>query len=129
MRRSTRLPAETVSALHGMAALNNHGRSPNPEARLTRVGPLPNGRLALGADPPCNGHHRHGNGRAESVMMESDAPEPEPSRPQAANDNGASPASIDARILTIARALGRQIAREQLRKMPAANDNGPGRKR
>ena len=72
---------------------------------------------------------RHGNGRAESVMMENDAPEPEPPRPRAANDNGASPAPIDARILTIARALGRQIAREQLRKISAANDNDPAQKR
>ncbi len=62
-------------------------------------------------------------------MTENDAPEPEPPRPQAVNDSGASPASIDARILTIARALGRQIAREQLRRMPAANDNDPARKR
>ena len=70
------------------------------------------------------------NGQAESVMMENDAPEPEPPGPKAANDNnGSSAASIDARILTIARALGRQIAREQLRKTPAANDNDPGRKR
>jgi hypothetical protein len=58
-------------------------------------------------------------------MMENDAPEPEPPQPQAANDNGASSAPIDARILTIARALGRQIAREQLRKISAANDNDP----
>jgi hypothetical protein len=72
---------------------------------------------------------RHDNGRAESVMMENDASEPEPSRPQAANDNGASPASIDARILAIARALGRQIAREQLKKIAAANDNDPAQKR
>jgi hypothetical protein len=62
-------------------------------------------------------------------MMENDASESEPSRPQAANDNGASPASIDARILTIARALGRQIAREQLKKIAAANDNDPAQKR
>jgi antitoxin VapB len=49
-------------------------------------------------------------------MIENDAPEARPPRPQAANDNdGASAAPIDARILTIARALGRQIAREQLR--------------
>ncbi|HEX5997904.1 MAG TPA: hypothetical protein VFZ16_00685 [Hyphomicrobiaceae bacterium] len=57
-------------------------------------------------------------------MMENDAPGREPFRPQAANDNkGASAAPIDARILTIARALGRQIAREQLKRMRAANDN------
>jgi acyl-CoA thioester hydrolase len=58
-RRSTCLPAETASALHGMAALNNHGRSPNPEAfeRLTRAGLPQNGRLALRVDPSCDGHH------------------------------------------------------------------------
>jgi hypothetical protein len=62
-------------------------------------------------------------------MMENDAPEPEPPGPKAANDNNAAPASVDARILTIARALGRQIAREQLKKISAANDNDPAQKR
>jgi hypothetical protein len=33
------------------------------------------------------------------------------------------------RILTIARALGRQIAREQLKRMRAGNDNDPAKKR
>ena len=61
-------------------------------------------------------------------MIENDAPEAQPPQPQAANDNGASAAPIDARILTIARALGRQIAREQLKRMCPANDNGPARK-
>jgi hypothetical protein len=37
-------------------------------------------------------------------------------------------APIDARILTIARALGRQIAREQLKRMRTANDNGSAKK-
>jgi hypothetical protein len=63
-------------------------------------------------------------------MMEDDAPEAQPPRPQAANDNkGAPVAPIDARILTIARALGRQIAREQIKRMRAANDNDPAKKR
>jgi hypothetical protein len=62
-------------------------------------------------------------------MMENDAPEREPPRPQAANDNNSSAAPIDARILTIARALGRQIAREQLKSLRAANDNDPAKKR
>jgi hypothetical protein len=54
-------------------------------------------------------------------MMENDAPEAQPRRPQAANDNnGASAAPIDARILTIAPALDRQIAREQLKTMGPA---------
>jgi hypothetical protein len=44
----------------------------------------------------------------------------------AANDNGhETRASIDPRIILIARALGRQIAREQLEKLNAANDNTP----
>ena len=43
-----------------------------------------------------------------------------------ANDNGsAAAASIDPRILIIARAIGRQIAREQLDNLRGANDNGP----
>jgi hypothetical protein len=63
-------------------------------------------------------------------MMENDAPERGPPRPQAANDNeGTSAAPIDARILTIARALGRQIAREQLKRLRAANDNDRPEKR
>jgi hypothetical protein len=63
-------------------------------------------------------------------MMESDAPEGERPRPQVANDNNGPPAApIDARILTIARALGRQIAREQLKRMRAGNDNDPAKKR
>ena len=62
-------------------------------------------------------------------MIENDAPEAQPPQPQAANDNRASAAQIDARILTIARALGRQIAREQLKRIRAANDNSPAKKR
>jgi hypothetical protein len=62
-------------------------------------------------------------------MMDNDAPEREPPRPQAANDNKSSAAPIDARILTIARALGRQIAREELKRLRAANDNDPAKKR
>jgi hypothetical protein len=62
--------------------------------------------------------------------MVDDTPEREPPRPQAANDNkGASVAPVDARILTIARALGRAIAREQLRRIRAANDNDRPEKR
>jgi hypothetical protein len=62
-------------------------------------------------------------------MMENDAPEPEPPRPKPTNDNnGASAAPIDPRILTIARTLGRQIAREQLKRIRPANDNGPAKK-
>lgn len=47
--------------------------------------------------------------------------------PQApANDNGhGASASKDPRIIIIARALGRQIAREQLDRLDAANDNTP----
>ena len=47
-----------------------------------------------------------------------------PSRP--ANDNGPDVKPvIDRRILSVARAIGRQIAREQLDQLEAANDNAP----
>ncbi len=47
----------------------------------------------------------------------------------AANDNGhGARGNIDTRILLIARALGRQIAREQLDRLEAANDNTPQNK-
>ena len=46
--------------------------------------------------------------------------------PGPANDNGsATAASIDPRILIIARAIGRQIAQEQLDNLQAVNDNRP----
>jgi hypothetical protein len=49
---------------------------------------------------------------------------------QPANDNArAAAAPIDPRILIIARAIGRQIAREQLDTLPAANDNRPNDER
>ena len=51
-------------------------------------------------------------------------PESQPLR--VANDNGTDPRpTVDARILVVARALGRQIAREQIEEMEAANDNTP----
>ena len=44
----------------------------------------------------------------------------------AANDNGAdAKPTVDPRILVVARAIGRQIAREQLNQMETANDNTP----
>ena len=43
-----------------------------------------------------------------------------------ANDNGTDArATVDLRILKVARALGRQIAREKIEEMHAANDNKP----
>jgi len=55
-------------------------------------------------------------------------PQDDPAEPQlaAANDNdGARKTSIDARLLTVARAIGRQIACEELASLSAANDNHP----
>ena len=47
-----------------------------------------------------------------------------------ANDNGgATAAAIDPRILIIARAIGRQIARDQLDTLREANDNRPNDER
>ncbi len=45
---------------------------------------------------------------------------------EAANDNdGMRKSAIDPRLLAIARAIGRQIAREELACLRAANDNYP----
>ena len=46
----------------------------------------------------------------------------------AANDNGAAEARVRSAVLTIARLLGRQIAREQFERQASANDNAPVRK-
>ena len=45
----------------------------------------------------------------------------------AANDNGGAEARIDAAVLTLARLIGRRIAREELDRLDAANDNAPER--
>ncbi len=45
---------------------------------------------------------------------------------EAANDNESTrKCALDPRLLTIARAIGRQIAREELACLRAANDNHP----
>ncbi len=41
----------------------------------------------------------------------------------AANDNGSAEARVQSAVLTLARLLGRQIAREQFQQLHAANDN------
>ena len=51
-----------------------------------------------------------------------------PGRPAAsiaANDNGSAEARVQSAVLTIARLLGRQIAREQFARPDCANDNEP----
>jgi len=51
-----------------------------------------------------------------------------PERPAvgyAANDNGTAEARVQSAVLTLARLLGRQIAREQFSGLHAANDNRP----
>ena len=53
----------------------------------------------------------------------------------AANDNpgsgsgtgGGAEARIDAAVMTLARIIGRRIAREELDRLDAANDNAPGK--
>jgi hypothetical protein len=42
-----------------------------------------------------------------------------------ANDNGTDPTPLDPRILRIAEAIGRQLAREHANRPPAVNDNVP----
>ena len=46
----------------------------------------------------------------------------------AANDNGTAAARLDAAVSTIARLIGRQIAREAFERLSAANDNRPAPK-
>ena len=51
-----------------------------------------------------------------------------PKRPAAgvaANDNGGAEARVLSAVLTLARLIGRQIAREQFMQQDAANDNRP----
>ena len=52
----------------------------------------------------------------------------QPGRPAAgvaANDNGSAEARVQSAVLTLARLLGRQIAREQFEGRDCANDNEP----
>ena len=51
--------------------------------------------------------------------------------PLAANDNGNGDTSvrIDAAVLTIARLIGRQMAREAFERLKAVNDNDPPERR
>ena len=53
-----------------------------------------------------------------------DRNEPEKSAARvAANDNGSAEGRVQSAVLTLARLLGRQIAREQFTGLHAANDN------
>ena len=46
-------------------------------------------------------------------------------RGEAANDNGAAESRVESAMLTIARLIGRQIAREAFERRNAVNDNAP----
>ena len=43
----------------------------------------------------------------------------------AANDSGAAETRLDAAALTLARLIGRQMARETFKRLNATNDNSP----
>lgn len=43
----------------------------------------------------------------------------------AANDTGAAATRLDAAVLTLARLIGRQMARDAFERLNAANDNSP----
>lgn len=60
-------------------------------------------------------------------MIEDDDRATDDIPPPAANDNGNGNARdrIDAAVLTIARLIGRQMAREAFERLEAANDNDP----
>ncbi len=44
-----------------------------------------------------------------------------------ANDNGDAEARIEGAVVTLARLIGRRIAREELDRLDAANDNAPAK--
>lgn len=60
-------------------------------------------------------------------MIEDEDRAADDTQPPAANDNGNADTSvrIDAAVLTIARLIGRQMAREAFERLKAANDNEP----
>jgi hypothetical protein len=77
----------------------------------------------------CKGRAQHGQAAAmipdENPPHRSETERSDP-LPRPANDNGrATAGSIDPRILVIARAIGRQMALEQLDNLQAANDARP----
>ena len=45
----------------------------------------------------------------------------------AANDNGDAEARIGTAVMTFARIIGRRVAREEFRRLEAANDNAPAK--
>ena len=45
----------------------------------------------------------------------------------AANDNGGAEARTDTAVMTLARIIGRRIAREEYERLDAANDNAPAK--
>jgi hypothetical protein len=58
-------------------------------------------------------------------MIEDEDRAADDTSPPAANDNGEARVRIDAAALTIARLIGRQMAREAFERLEAANDNEP----
>ena len=60
-------------------------------------------------------------------MPESEDREIAGGRGAAANDNGGAEARIEAAVMTLARLIGRQIAREEFQRLEAANDNAPAK--
>ncbi len=60
----------------------------------------------------------------ESVPTDFEAEAPHPLL-KSANDDNTAVAPIDPRVLVIARAIGGQIAREELDRLRVANDNRP----
>jgi hypothetical protein len=80
---------------------------------------------------PSNAKHARPTWREQAAAMIPDDVPARGAKPETAgaelkvgNDDGGTGAiSIDPRILVIARAVGRQLAREKLGKQQAANDN------
>ena len=62
------------------------------------------------------------------MREKSDERDREGERAGTANDNGGAEARLDAAVMTLARLLGRRIARERFAATRAANDNAPAGK-
>ena len=65
-----------------------------------------------------------GSGFPGSRFPGSASPGPGPGR---AGADGGAEARIDAAVMTLARLIGQRIAREELERLDAANDNAPGK--
>jgi hypothetical protein len=100
-----------------------------PFARLSatqRIDIIDRVPLTKGTTGPILTLHRDGLGGEPAMIEDEKGAASAATMPQPANDNGGVAAALDPRILTIARAIGRLMARE---RFAAVNDNRPPQER